>query len=346
LHRKRTALGIAAILLLAGLAASAQAPRPSAQAQRAPAQAQRIEIRAQAIEAFDPRDTTQTQFGALRFRGGLVLTSAHGEFGGLSSLRMSADGARAVAITDKGNWLRARMVYRDGRPAAVADAEMAPMLGADGRPITGRRNWYDSEALADDGGTLYVALERVHEILRFDYGRDGLRARGRPVAVPPGLKSLPSNRGIECLVAPAKGQPLAGTLIAVSERALDAAGNILGFLIGPGGGTFTVKRTDEFDISDCAVTPRGDLLILDRRFSWTRGLAIRIRRIPLAQVAPRALVDGPDIFSADMSQQIDNFEGMAVHRAADGTLVLTLISDDNFSPLQHTMLLQFALVGE
>ena len=47
-----------------------------------------------------------------------------------------------------------------------------------------------------------------------------------------------------------------------------------------------------------------------------------------------------------MGYQIDNFEGMAVHRAADGALVLTLISDDNFSPLQRTLLLQFTMVGE
>ena len=62
---------------------------------------------------------------------------------------------------------------------------MAPILGPDGRPVAARRNWYDTEALADDGGTLYVGIERAHEILRFDYGRDGLRARGQPVACRP-----------------------------------------------------------------------------------------------------------------------------------------------------------------
>jgi hypothetical protein len=318
-----------------------------AQTQRAAApQPQPIEIRAQSIEAFDPRDTSLVQFGALRFRGGLVLTSPAREFGGLSSIRMLGDGSRFIAVTDRGQWLRARIVTRDGRPIAIADAEMAPILGPDGRPVTTRRNWYDTEALADDGGTLYVGIERSHEILRFDYGRDGLRARGQPLPVPPAIKQLPHNRGIECLVKPPKGQPLAGTLIAVSERGLDQAGNILGFLLGPQAGTFTVKRSDEFDVSDCALTPRGDLLLLERRFSWARGLAIRIRRVPLSRIAPRAVIDGPEVIAADMGQQIDNFEGMAVHRAPDGALVLTLVSDDNFSALQRTLLLQFTLVGE
>ena len=71
-------------------------------------------------------------------------------------------------------------------------------LGADGRPLN-RRGWYDTEALAEDGGTVYVGFERVNRIVRFDFGRDGLRARGQPVAVPPAIRTLPNNRGLECL---------------------------------------------------------------------------------------------------------------------------------------------------
>ena len=68
-----------------------------------------------------------------------------------------------------------------------------------------------------------------------------------------------------------------------------------------------------------------------------------IRRIPLTDVKPGATVDGAALIEADMSYQIDNMEGLAVHRAADGALVLTLISDDNFSIFQRTLLLQFTL---
>lgn len=73
---------------------------------------------------------------------------------------------------------------------------------------------------------------------------------------------------------------------------------------------------------------------------------MRIRRLALSQVKPGALLDGPELIFADMGFQIDNMEGLAVHRAATGELVLTLISDDNFSPIQRNILLQFTLVGE
>src|SRR6201989_2522317 len=97
-----------------------------------------------------------------------------------------------------------------------------------------------------------------------------------------------------------QGQPLAGTLIAMSERGLDASGNLIAFLIGgPSPGQFSIRRTENFDISD-AVLLADDLLIRERKFSWVGGLGIRIRRLALKSVAPGALVDGPSIFQADL----------------------------------------------
>jgi hypothetical protein len=156
---------------------------------------------------------------------------------------------------------------------------------------------------------------------------------------------LPFNKSVETLVMVPKGLPLAGSLIAVSEAGLDAAGNIKAFIIGgPSPGDFSVVRTDDFDISDGALLPGGDMLLLERRASWLR-IAVRIRRIALPKIKPGAVVDGPVLFTADLGQQIDNMEGLSVHRTPAGETVLTLISDDNFSPLQRTLLLQFTLIG-
>jgi hypothetical protein len=306
----------------------------------------KVEIQARPIFAFEPRDPSRRRYGQLEFRGGLELASPYKEFGGISSIRMAADGARFLAVSDRGRWLRGRIVYDGTQPKGIADAEMAPVLGPDGKPLAARR-WYDTESLAWDGGTVYVGIERVHQIVRFDYGRHGLAARGQPVAVPPAFKLLPSNKSIEGLVFVPKGMPLAGTLIAFAESALDADGNHQAFLLGgPSPGTFTIKRSDDFDISDATLLPQGDLLILERRYSVWRGVAMRIRRIPLGTVKPGALVDGRELIFADMGTQIDNMEGIDVHRTARGETVLTLISDDNFSSIQRTVLLQFTLMTE
>jgi hypothetical protein len=142
-----------------------------------------------------------------------------------------------------------------------------------------------------------------------------------------------------------KGQPLAGTLIAFSERGLDANGDLIAFLIGgKTPGQFAVRRTNNFDISDAMLLPSGELLVLERKFSWLAGVGIRIRSIPLKSVAPGAVVDGPSLFDADLGHEIDNMEGIDAHVTPEGDTVLTMISDDNFSMIQRTLLLQFTLV--
>jgi hypothetical protein len=333
----------AAIVVFVSILVSSASPQP---APRAPEGPIHITINAQQIEAFEPGNPGRIRFGPLEFRGGLELSSSYREFGGVSALRLFPDGEHFISLTDKGRWLRGRIAYQRGRPVAIEDVEMAPILGPDGRPLAAR-GWYDTESIAMDGGTLYVGIERVNRIVRFDYGRQGLLARGQPIPLPPGIASLPNNKGLECLEFVPARMPGAGTLIAISERGLDSAGNIRGFLIGGSTpGDFSLARHDDFDVSDCAVLPDGDLAILERRFTWTTGVAVRIRRVPLTAFTPGALVDGEYILSADMGYQIDNLEGLSINRTSNGDLMLTMVSDDNFSRLQRTILLQFTLTGE
>lgn len=311
--------------------------------QSVPKPAERIEIHSRPIDSFESRDPARTRFGALEFRGGLQLSSPHREFGGLSAIRLSPDGTTFIALSDKAHWVRGRIDYRDGKPVGMSNAEIAPMIGPDGRTLVAR-GWYDTESLADDDGTLYVGIERVHQIVKFDYGKFGLAARAQVLPRPPEFAKLPENRGIECLSAAPKQGPLAGSLIAISERALDAAGNIRGFLIGgKTPGEFTVKRIADFDITDCTMLPDGGFLILERFFSWRQGVAMRLRRLSPSAMVPGALLDGPVLMEVDLGYEIDNMEGLSAHRAANGDIVLTLVSDDNFSVIQRTLLLQFTL---
>jgi hypothetical protein len=303
-----------------------------------------IDVSARPIASFDPRDHSHVRFGQVEWRSGLVLTSSFRGFGGLSGIRLDEKGERFIALSDHGSWFTGRIVYSGREMTALAEVEAAPMIGPDGRP-TNTHGWYDSEALALDGPLVYVALERVNQVLRFDFSKGFTRSRGEVVAMPPAVKKLPYNKGIEALVMVPKGKPLAGTLIAISERGLDAQGNLIAFLVGgPSPGQFSVRRTKDFDVSDAVLLPSGDLLILERKFSWLSGVGIRIRRIPLASVAPGAVIDGPSIFEADLGQEIDNMEGIDAHVTAEGDTVLTMISDDNFSLIQRNLLLQFTLV--
>lgn len=303
-----------------------------------------VTIEARPITAFSPADHSRTRFGKLVFRGGLVLTSNDRDFGGISGLALDAKGERFVALSDHGDWFTGFIRYEDERPAALEHVEAGPLLAGDGRTLASH-GWYDTESLTLDGDIAYVGIERAHQIVRFDASKGFLRARGSPVAAPPEIKRLPANKGIEGLVHVPKGLPLAGALIAFSERGLDAGGNLKAFLIGgPKPGAFTLKRSEDFDVSDAALLPGGDILVLERKFSFTSGLGLRLRRISQDAIAPGATVEGEIIFDADMAYEVDNLEALAVHRAPTGETVLTLMSDDNFSRLQRTILLQFTLL--
>ena len=131
--RLRCCLQIAAFafaLLIAGSVTS------SADGIRTSRALTRIDVKAVQIASFDSSNPSQTRFGALEFRGGLVLTSTDRAFGGISAIHVEPDGSRFLALTDNGSWLRGRIVYEAGRPAGIADAEMAPILGPDGKPFT------------------------------------------------------------------------------------------------------------------------------------------------------------------------------------------------------------------
>ena len=349
---RRQFLGHAAGAAISALPASARAqhatqpPKSPGLAEHAVTEPVAIEVNARQIPAFEPRDRARTRFGSLEYRSGLVLTSPFRGFGGLSGIRfLDAKGERFVAISDQGAWFSGNIRYSGRNMVGLDNVEAAPMLNAEGRPITEKRLWYDTESIALDGSFVYVGLERVNALMRFDFSKGFTRARGEVLPLPAAAKKLPYNKGLEALVFVPKDQPLAGTLIAFSERGLDRDGNLVAFLIGGSSpGQFSVRRTENYDISDAVLLPTGELLILERKFSWFTGVNIRIRALALKSIAPGALVDGPELFAADLGHEIDNMEGIDAHATADGETVLTLVSDDNFSLLQRTLLLQFTLV--
>jgi hypothetical protein len=303
-------------------------------------QAVAITIDAAPLPSFRPDDPSQLRFGSLEFRGGLVLRSPRKSFGGISALRVNSDGEHFIALSDRASWFEGRIVYEHNRPVGIAGASTTPVIDEKGNPAY---QW-DTESLAVDSNSLYVGLERINCIYRFDFDWKAIPSSARSVSIPPALKDLPFNQGLEAMVFVPKNLRLAQTLVAFSEKGLTEEGNLKAFLIGgPTPGMFTVKRTDDYDISDAAILPGGDILILERRYSLLSGVSMRIRRIRLGAVKPDALVEGSTIIETDSRDQVDNMEALSVHSNTDGETVLTVMSDDNFSPLQRTLLLQFAL---
>lgn len=296
---------------------------------------------------FDRDDPARKQFGKLVWRGGLNLFAKSPFFGGYSALIVAPSGKSLLAICDAGTWLRADIDYDGRRLKGLSEATIGPILGRDGKPLAGDAE-QDSEGLALLGGdtskgTAYVAFERNHRVLRYPFTPDRFGPPDGGLALPAETKRMSANRGIEA-VAPIRAGRLKGATVLFSERLPDKNGNLRGWLIGgPTPGAIALKNVGGFDITDAAPLPDGGIVVLERRFRYSEGVKMRIRRIAAKDLKPGALISGEVLLEANDSLNIDNMEGIAAHRGVSGETVLTLISDDNFSALQRTLLMQFAL---
>jgi hypothetical protein len=168
---------------------------------------------------------------------------------------------------------------------------------------------------------------------------------GSPLEVfeaPPGMRRF-SPDGIEAVTV-LKGGPYKGRMVAFSEIARDD-GRHSGWIWTDGSAkAMQVVSHGGFALTDAASLADGTLLLLERRFTLFEGVRMRLRRIDASDIKPGAILDGDVLIEADLSDEIDNMEGLAVHTGPAGETVLTLISDDNFNTvMQRTLLLQFTL---
>jgi len=305
-----------------------------------------ITIEAFAFEHFSAFERERRQFGRLTFLGGLELRARDSEFGGFSAAQTEPDGRGFIAITDHGSWLRARFVEEagTGKLTGIDQARIGPLLAPNGRRLKETR-YFDAEGAARKGSQLFVSVERSHDILQFDLAADGTPGRGRLIEVPAEVKTLALNGGMEGLGVMPRQSAHAGALVALAEKAPPGAAStdIPGFILGASGGRFLVRRIGSFDVTDVNFLPAGDMVILERRFIPLLGLGMRLRRIPIAEVKPGAVLTGEILIEADLSHQIDNMEALMIHRDAKGRAILTLMSDNNFSILQRNLVLRFAL---
>lgn len=328
------------ILLAAALSGGAASVAP---VRAEPAPVERIDVSTRQITRFEiGRD--QTQFGALEFIGGLEMTASSRNFGGFSAMRFLKPGNDFIGVSDAGFWFFGQ-VTRDAdlRPAGISDFRMVQMVDEAGQPID--KKWQvDAEGLAVRDGVATVGFERNHRVAQFHIDPANMQAPFRTLDFLVPGNELRINRGFETVAYSPAESALKGALVVVTERSLDSRGNVFAAVLsGPQKGVFTVVRSDGFDITDGAFLANGDLLLLERSFTFTQGVRMRLRRLPAASLGEGKLADGPVLMKADMGYQIDNMEAMDLWRRADGALVVSLMSDDNLSILQRNLYLEFLL---
>lgn len=262
------------------------------------------------------------------FAGALELTSPFDRFHGLSDVKF-VDETRFFAINDEGLMIRGEVVLEAGRLAGVREAAARPLSDETGAPLLAKAA-ADAEGLALlPDGTLLVSFERQHRVWRYHPGL------GRMVGALP-IPDFPftENDGLEGIAA-------------WGRHGYWAAGESGGLWRCAPTGCDLVEAPPEVPLVDAQLRivsldrdPEGEgLFTLRRAFDARTGRStITVSRTAFRpDGAPRDTL----LLTLTQPNLVDNFEGLAAVRRADGGVRLYLLSDDNFSPRQRTLMLAF-----
>jgi hypothetical protein len=263
----------------------------------------------------------------------VVWSEPVGDFGGFSGMEITADGAGFVAITDRGHWATGRLRRAEGRLVGVELTGFGPLGAISGQPLSGRDANAESLAL-DDRGRAYVAFEDFHRVRRYDR-IDGPAA---DVTAHPAFRRLQKNSGLEALAIDGEG-----TLYATPERsgAWERPFPVFRYRDGNWDTALSLPRSGRFLPTGADFGPDGRLYLVERDFRTFGGFRTRVRRFDLG---PAGFSAGETLLETGWAE-LDNMEAISVWTDAEGRTRATLMSDDNFFPLQRTIFAEY-LVAE
>lgn len=319
-------LSVFAALALAACVSTASMPRlPSAE----PGQGWRL----------DPASAREVGLGLpggarladdVAYAGGLEITSpADAPTHSLSDLKV-LEGTRLVAVSDAGDLFSAGLILgREGRLVGLVQLQVRRLTLADGAPIADKADG-DAEGLAVlDNGDLLVSFERNHRI--WSYGSPSAPA-ARPVAVRRPDAAFAPNDGMEAISARDGGWRVAGESGGVWDCSPTAC-----MVVTPV--PDTPLPDNAYRITGMDRDPSGDgFFVVQRSYAPPIDARARVRRM----AADGTL--GPVLIELKLPGTTDNFEGIAAV-ARDGATRLYILSDDNNSDRQRTLLLAFDLAN-
>jgi hypothetical protein len=315
------------LFLLAAFALLATFAPPSLQHREPPPAVTLVRF---APVALSEDDLGLKRLGRLEFLGGWALTSNDARLGGISALHV--EGSEALAMSDAG-WRIRLPLPRGGAPVR---AEVAMVQDGPG-PLGDKAN-RDIESLVVHGDMAWIGFEQANAIWR--YGRR--RFEPGASAAPRAMRDWSNNTGPEAMARLKDGRFL---VFAEGEGGDSEAVLFPGDPTAPGGTPLRLRYRPPagYRATDAAVLPDGRLVILNRAVGLFAGFTAKLTLAVLPPLADRALIEGKEVAVFEGRTTRDNFEALSVTREG-GRTILWLASDDNYNPLQRTLLLKFAWV--
>ncbi len=282
---------------------------------------------------LDPAHPGPRRIGELIFLKAWELHSDNEEFGGFSALAALPSG-RFVGVSDAGTLIGFGLTSDDRTDRPF----IAPLPDSRGPASTFLDR--DSEGMTYDAGSgqFWVSYEAKHAIRRFS--RSFARRTGYVALA--GKLPWPRNKGVEALTRLSDGR-----FIAITENLEDGLHE--GFLFsgdpvesGTVKSAFAYRPPSGFRVTELSTLPDGRVIVLNRHVGFPRGFSAKIAILEPSAISAGSTAEGKVIATLSAPLLIDNMEGIAV--ITDGPAsIIWLISDDNFSVFQRTLLMKFRL---
>ena len=269
--------------------------------------------------------------GPLSVTGVWSVTSRHRMDGGYSALEIDGEGG-LLAASDAGGLLRisdAGTEQMAGRFASLASEGELDKRGADIEAMT-----RDPET-----GQYWIAYERSNAVERYSTELEA-EARHRPQAI----RHWRANSGSESFLRLSDGRFLAIGEVATPRDSGRHEAVLFDSDPSEGAGVkalvFTLIITGGKRPVDAAQLPDGRILILLRSLDsmFPPRFANALAFLDPDQIEEGATVSLGRQFALPEALPTENYEGMAVEEMARGKTRLWLISDNNFSSLQRSLL--------
>ena len=169
-------------------------------------------------------------------------------------------------------------------------------------------------------------------------GETALAGPATPLRLGETIHTLSANKGLEALVELENGR-----FLAFAEGATADGLHPVLFWNRVAWHQLAYRGVENHRPTGATLLPSGDILLLERRFTTLGGLSIRLGILSRDDIQPGATLQSREIARLLPPLTIDNFEGVAAWLGPRGETLIALLSDDNFSPLQRTLLLVFEL---
>lgn len=292
-----------------------------------PEKLKRLELAFEALP-LPSQDRLTAQLGAFHLEQAWHLRSRTHRFGSYSALLMRP-GGEMLALSDSGNFLR---FHAPGESQVGSKIGRLPLSDGDAKEDR------DVESATEDGsGTIWLGLEGKNAIYRLN---PAFHVERR--VQPESMRDWGVNTGPEAMTRLVDGRfvLLREGFEGWSDRLHPAVMFAGDPTENPKGQRFLFDGPAGFSPTDMAQMPDGRLLILMRSLIWPmpQRFAGRIAIGDPRTIRPGQTWHVTEVARLSSDLPIDNFEGLAIVPREDGRLTVWLISDDNYSPLQRTLL--------